>query len=125
MEQTNKNIEIEIVSKLNTEELEVDLESISPEHWKVFTDTLKTTIQETVEDAICRDIQDLINGEYEISTELGSMSFFNRKLIVEVEDEEQVVNEEWENRGKFPRFIHTKLTYFSVLCDIDSVWNLN
>ena len=94
MEQTNKNIEIEIVSKLNTEELGVDLESISPEHWKVFTDTLKTTIQETVEDAICRDIQDLINGEYEISTELGSMSFFNRKLIVEVEDEEEAKVEE-------------------------------
>ena len=94
MEQTNKNIEISIFSKLNTEELELDLESISPEHWKVFTDTLKTTIEETVEDAICRDIQDLINGEYEISTELGSMSIVDGKLIVTAEDEEQVEDEE-------------------------------
>ncbi len=125
MEQTNKNIEIEIVSKLNTEELEVDLESISPEHWKVFTDTLKTTLQVTVEIAICRDIQDLINGEYQICTELGSMSIVDGKLIVTAEDEEQVEDEEWENRGKFPRFIHTKLTYFSEYCNIDSVWNLN
>ncbi len=94
MEQTNKNIEIEIVSKLNTEELEVDLESISPEHWKVFTDTLKTTLQVTVEIAICRDIQDLINGEYQICTELGSMSIVDGKLIVTAEDEEQVEDEE-------------------------------
>jgi hypothetical protein len=92
MEQIKKNIEISIFSKLNTEELGLDFNSINPEHWKVFTDTLKTTIEEVAKDVICRDIQDVINGlrngEYNIPTEVGLMSIVNGKLIVEAEDEE-------------------------------------
>ncbi len=94
MEQIKKKIEISIFSKLNNEELGLDFNSINPEHWKVFTDTLKTTIEEVAKDVICRDIQDLINGEYQICTELGSMSIVDGKLIVTAEDEEQVEDEE-------------------------------
>lgn len=84
LEHTN----IEILTRLNTEELSLNLEGLTKEQWEAYKTTLKFHLHEEIEKAVCREIESLLNGEYNLWTELGLMSIVDGKLIVEAEDEE-------------------------------------
>ena len=84
-----KHTLIAILTKLNSTELSLNLEGVTPEQWEAYKTTLKFHLHEEIEKTVCREIESLLNGEYYLWTKLGVMPIVDGKLIVEVEDEEE------------------------------------
>ena len=90
----HKHTEIAILTKLNSTELSLNLEEVTPEQWEAYKTSLKFHLHDTIEKALCREVEYLLNGEYNLWTELGLMSIVDGKLVAFVipdspEDEEE------------------------------------
>jgi hypothetical protein len=85
----HKHTEIAILTKLNSTELSLNLEGVTPEQWEAYKTTLKFHLHEEIEKTVCREVESLLSGEYNLWTELGLMSIVDGKLIVEAEEAEE------------------------------------
>ena len=93
-----KHTLIAILTKLNSTELSLNLEGVTPEQWEAYKTTLKFHLHEEIEKTVCREVESLLSGEYNLWTELGIMAISDGKLIMDSpEDEEEAEAEVEEN----------------------------
>ena len=90
-----EHTDIQILTRLNTKELSLNLEGVTKEQWEAYITTLKIHLHETIELAVGREIDSLLSGEYNLWTDLGIMAIFAGKLFKKTtEDEEEAKVEE-------------------------------
>ena len=90
-----EHTDIQILTRLNTKELSLNLEGVTKEQWEAYKTTLKFHLHEMIEKTVSREIDSLLSGEYTLWTELGVMAIVDGKLIMDSpEDEEEAKVEE-------------------------------